>query len=110
MMNLMVFGPCGLRHQFRHGYGDFSFYNHSEIMPKWSGSKVVILSGITYCIIFAHKQHPVCAVQVHKYLHVVFIITDNLTTLFTKRFCLEKFKRHIKQIFYKTIFYLMLSK
>ena len=33
-----IWTSCGLRPRFRCGYGDFSFYNHSDIMTKmvWS--------------------------------------------------------------------------
>ena len=36
---------------FRCGYGTFNFYNQLDIMTKWSGPKVVILS-ITYSVLY----------------------------------------------------------
>ena len=44
-----IWTSCGLRPRFRCGYGDFDFYNHSDIMTTLVWSQVVILSGV-YCI------------------------------------------------------------
>ena len=43
-----IWTSCGLRRRFRRGYGDFGFYDHSDIMIKMVWSQGVILSG-AYC-------------------------------------------------------------